>query len=86
MAMKIVVIPEVEDDISEALNAVEQGETVGVARHGHIIASLVPTRRCRRTQREIDEIIAEMDRVAAELSARWPAGVTVEEAIEDVRS
>ena len=84
--MKTLEIVELRDNINEVLSEVEQGETIAVANNGRIIARLVPARRRRRSQREIDEIIAEMDRVAAELGARWPAGVTVEEAINDVRS
>lgn len=84
--MKTLEIAELRDNINEVLSEVEQGETIAVANNGRIIARLVPARRRRRSQREIDEIIAEMDRVAAELGARWPAGVSVEEAINDVRS
>ncbi len=84
--MKMLVIPEVKDDISELLNAVEQGETVEVARNGRVIARLVPARRRRPSQRDIDEAIADMDRVAADLGSRWPAGVSVLDAIDDVRS
>jgi prevent-host-death family protein len=84
--MKTVEIVELRDNINEVLSEVEQGETVAVANNGRVIARLVPARRRRRSQREIDEIIAEMDRVADELSARWPAGVTALDAIDDVRS
>lgn len=64
---------------------VERGETVAVARNGRVVPHLVPAHR-RRSQREVDEIIAEIDRVADELSARWPGGVTAQDAIDDVRS
>jgi prevent-host-death family protein len=84
--MKTLEIVELRDNINEVLSEVEQGESIAVANNGRVIARLVPARKRRRSQREIDEIIAEMDRVAAELGARWPAGVTVEEAIHDVRS
>ena len=89
--MKRLEVAELKDNLGEVLAEVEQGEAVAVARNGRVVARLVPVRRVParrrlRTQREIDEIIAEMDRVAADLGSRWPKGVSVEDAINDVRS
>ena len=84
--MKTVEIVELRDNINEVLSEVAQGETVAVANNGRVIARLVPARRRRPSQREIDEAIEDMDRVAAELGSRWPARVSVLDAIDDVRS
>lgn len=78
-------VAELKENINEVLHEVEQGETVAVVRNGRVAARLVPVRRPKRSQAEIDEIIAEMDRVAVEIGAHWPAGVTALDA-HDVRS
>ncbi len=84
--MKTLEIVELRDNINEVLSEVEYGETIDVANNGRVIAHLVPVGRHRLSPREIEEVIAEIDRVADELSAHWPAGVAAQDAIDDVRS
>ena len=79
-------VAELKENINEVLHEVERGETVAVVRSGRVVARLVPVRRQQLSQREVEEVIAEIDRVADELSARWPAGVTALDAIDDVRN
>ena len=80
-------VRELKNSLSEVLREIrENGEPVEVTSHGQVVARLVPVDPPCLTQSEIDEIIADMDRVAAELGARWPKGVTVQDALDDVRS
>jgi prevent-host-death family protein len=83
--MRTLGIAELRDNISEILHEVEQGEIVEVTRDGQLVARLVPARGPGLSPSEIEEIIADMDRVAAELGAHWPAGVSARDAIDDVR-
>lgn len=84
--MRTLGVRELRDNISDILHQVEQkGEIIEITNHGRAIARLVPVARPQLAQSEIDEIIADMDRVAAELGARWPKDVTVLDAIDDVR-
>ena len=79
-------IRELKDTISEVLRQVEEeGEIVAITNHGRMVARLVPVHKPQLAQNEIEEIIADMDRVAAELGAQWPKDVTVLDAIDDVR-
>jgi uncharacterized protein (DUF433 family) len=49
------------------------------------IDHLVPLHGPQLSQVEIEEIIAEMDRVAVELGAHWPEGVSALDALHDAR-
>jgi|GraSoiStandDraft_16_1057320.scaffolds.fasta_scaffold7608477_1 prevent-host-death family protein len=84
--MRTLGIRELRNRISEVLREVEvEGEIVEVTNHGRVVARLVPAHRPQLAPIEIEEIIADMDKVAAELGARWPSGVTAQDAIDDVR-
>lgn len=78
--MRTLGIRKLKDNISEVLREVAGGGIVEVTNHGRVVARLVPAQRPHFAQSEIDEMIADMDRVAAELGARWPQGVTALEA------
>lgn len=84
--MRTVEIIELRKNLNEVVREVEQGETVDVARNGQVVAQLVPARPRKRPQRDIDEIIADIAQVAAEIGAQWPASVSAQDAIDDVRS
>jgi prevent-host-death family protein len=85
--MRTLGVRELRDNISEVLRNVEQeGEIIEVTNHGRVVARLVPVARPQLNSQELDELFAEMDRVAEALSAGWPEGVTAQDAIDDVRS
>jgi prevent-host-death family protein len=80
-------IREIKNNLSEILRELrESGESIEVTNHGQVVARLVPVSPPQLSQSEIDEIIADMDRVAAELGERWPKGVSVQDVLDDVRS
>ena len=85
--MRTLEVRELRDNLSAVLQAVEEaGEVVEVTNQGRVVARLVPAPRPQLGQPEIDELIADMDRVAAELGAHWPPGITALDALDDVRS
>jgi prevent-host-death family protein len=85
-AMRQLGIRELKNSISEVIRDIrESGEPVEVTYHGQVVLRLVPVQPPRLAQIEIEEIIADMDRVAAELGSRWPRGVTVQDALDDAR-
>lgn len=84
--MRTMGVRELRDSFSEVLRAVEEaGEIVEVTNHGRVVARLVPVQGPQLAQSEIAEIIADIDSLAAQLGARWPTGVTVQDALDDVR-
>ena len=85
--MRTLGIRELRDSLSEVLRQVaEDGEIVEITKHGRVVARVVPAARPQLTQEEISALIADMDQAAAELGAVWPAGVSAQDAIDDVRS
>jgi prevent-host-death family protein len=83
--VKSIGVRELKANISEILRDVEQGgEVVEVTRHGQIVARLVPARPVP-SDRDANAAWADLNTLAAEISARWPAGVSAADAIEDVR-
>ena len=84
--MRTLGIRALRDTMSEVLRAVEEeGEVIEVTNHGRVVARLVPVHRPQLAPEELDELIAAIDSVAAELGARWPGGVTAMDALDDVR-
>ncbi|HEX8599188.1 MAG TPA: type II toxin-antitoxin system prevent-host-death family antitoxin [Chloroflexia bacterium] len=84
--MKSVGVRELKANISELLQAVyATGETVEVTRHGQVIARLVPACQPQLTDRDANGAWTELNKLAAEISALWPDGVSAQDAVDDVR-
>ncbi len=83
--MKVIGVRELKSHLSETLDAVEAGEVIEVTNHGRSIARIVPIHR-KPTQEEIDDAIARVDQLAAEIGKYATPGVTVEQLINDIRS
>ena len=84
--MKKFEIHELAEHINEVLRIVEEGETIELTKRGEVIARLVPARRPQQpVKRDLRDFWAEMDRLAAEISAHWPADVSAVDAVRDVR-
>jgi len=68
--MRTLGVRELRDNISAVLRQVEEeGAIVEVTNHGRVVARLVPVQEPRLAQSEIEEIIADIDRVASDLGA-----------------
>jgi prevent-host-death family protein len=84
--MTTVGIRELKQHTSKILRRVrEQGETIDITYHGETIARLVPVHSAPPSSEELAAYWANLDELAAEVSAKWPAGVSAIDAVEDVR-
>jgi prevent-host-death family protein len=78
-------IQELRQKTSKILRLVqEKGEIIEITSHGKTIARLVPVNP-PFPQDETSEIWPNLDQLTAEISAKWPEGVSAVDAIRDVR-
>ena len=75
------------EHIDEVLRMVEEeGETIEITNHGEVIAHLAPATGpqslAKPTKRDV---WADLERLAAQISAHWPAEVSAVDAVRDVR-
>ena len=78
-------IRELKQQTSELVRLVrETGSEVQITYHGKVVALLIPVERGLSTNQP-GEPWAELDMLAAEIGARWPAGVSAAEAISEGR-
>ncbi|MBM3312045.1 MAG: type II toxin-antitoxin system prevent-host-death family antitoxin [Candidatus Aminicenantes bacterium] len=79
-------IRELKAHAGEILRRVrEWGEIVEITYHGRTVARIVPSRSAQRTVAESSPVWSDLDRLAAEIGARWPEGVTAVEAVKEGR-
>lgn len=77
-------IRELKQRASELIRLVrEQGSPVQVTYHGQVVAFIVPAES--PSPETSSRAWADLDALAAEIGARWPAGVTAVEAISNGR-
>jgi antitoxin (DNA-binding transcriptional repressor) of toxin-antitoxin stability system len=78
-------IHNLESQIREALRlARERGEMVDILEGGTVVARLMPIPNLP-AKRPDAEVWAAMDRLAEEISAYWPEGVSAVDAVREVR-
>ena len=83
--MQVIGVRELKQRASEILRAVEEtGEVVQITRHGQVIARIVPAPTAAVRARAV-EAWTQMDHLAEQISARWPAGVGAAEAVAEQR-
>ncbi len=84
--MRSIGVRELKENTSRVLRLVrDEGEEVEVTHHGRVVARIVPARRPRLSEDEIASVCTDLDRLAAEIGARWPAEVTATEAVSEGR-
>ena len=84
--MRSVGIRELKERTSAILRQVrEQGKEVEVTYHGQVIARLVPVTPSQSPAIDSAAIWSDLDRLSAEIGARWPADVTAAEAVSQER-
>lgn len=87
--MAIVGIRELKQRTSDILRRVrEDGEPIEVSYRGEVVARIVPVLRRRPTARARARARAawdDIDRIADEISARWPRGVSAVRAVRESR-
>ena len=84
--MRSVGIRELKEHTSQVLRRVrEDGEEIHVTYYGRVIARLIPVTQSRPVPTDLTAVWADLDRLAAEIGARWPADVTAAEAVSEGR-
>ena len=83
--MRTVGAKELRDHTSEILREVQKGQVIEITSRGATIARLIPAREPALTDEDIEAILEDLDNLAAEINARWPKGVSAQDAIDDVR-
>jgi len=84
--MLTVGVRELKQDTSKILKRVrEDGETIEITYHGEVVARLVPVTPPQPSDDEIAAVLADLETLSAEISAKWPEGVSALDAIHDVR-
>jgi antitoxin (DNA-binding transcriptional repressor) of toxin-antitoxin stability system len=86
-AMKTLDVSELIDNIDEVLRVVEEEvETFEITNHGEVIAHLVPVGMPQSTTEAAKrDVWTDLDRLAAEIGAHWPAEISAVDAVRDVR-
>lgn len=85
--MQTLGVRELKERISEVLRMVqEKGEIIEVTNRGEVVARLVPAHKAPTAEdMSDDEIWTDLERLSAEISAHWPAGVSAVDAVRDAR-
>ena len=84
--MKTLGVRELKLRMSEALRLIAKGETIEITKRGEVVAHLVPIRKAASSPEATDDDAwAELDRLSAEISAHWPAGLSAVDAVRDAR-
>ncbi|MCB8977081.1 MAG: type II toxin-antitoxin system prevent-host-death family antitoxin [Ardenticatenaceae bacterium] len=79
-------IRELKQQTSKLLRRVrENGEIIEITYHGESIARLVPVAQPETSDEDIAAVWADLDQLTAEISAKWPEGVSAVDAVKDVR-
>ncbi len=84
--MVTVGVRQLKQETSKILRRVrEEGQIIEITYHGEVIARLVPVAPPEPTGEEITAVWANLDQLTAEISAKWPEGVSAVDAIREVR-
>jgi prevent-host-death family protein len=79
-------VRELKQRTSEVLRRVrERQERVEVTVRGEVVAVLVPVGRRSATKRRTTNVWTDVDRLAREITARWPRGVSGAAAVSEGR-
>jgi prevent-host-death family protein len=84
--MATVGIRELKARTSEIMRRVsEAGETIEITQHGRVIARLVPAHAPNVDPEQLTAELDELDRIAADIGADWPEGISAVDAIAEDR-
>jgi prevent-host-death family protein len=84
--MRSVGVRELKQRTSEVLRKVRQRqERVEVTLRGEVVAILVPVGRHRARKSRGSAVWTDVDRLAREVTARWPRGIGAAEAVSEGR-
>ncbi len=85
-ARRSVGVRELRQHATEILRQVRvKGATVQITYRGQVIAQLIPVREAPPVTKAASAVWTDLDRLAAEIGARWPAHVGAVEAVREGR-
>lgn len=76
---------ELRQHLSEALRYVQAGGTIEITNRGEVIAFVIPARPQPGNEQRVRAAIADLDRLAAEISAISPKDVSAIDVVNDIR-
>mgnify|MGYP003621888259 FL=1 len=77
-------IRELKANTSEIVRRVrEQGEVIDITHHGEVVARLIPASSTTGKTDEIAALLAEMDRLAEEVTAEWTGTRSAVDAVRE---
>ncbi len=83
--MKEIGVRELKERTSDVIRSVrDERESFVITYRGRPVARLAPIRE-RTSNEEFEDIWAEMDKLAVEISKKWPKGVSAVEAVQEQR-
>jgi prevent-host-death family protein len=83
--LRTVPVRELKENTSTVLRRVREGEEVGITHRGELIARLVPPHPVDRVVSSEGGLFSDIDTLASEVSAAWPEGLSVTEAVRTGR-
>jgi prevent-host-death family protein len=84
--MEAVGIRELKQHTSDILRRVREGkETISITYRGKVVAQIVPVEDKEAMRAKALKVWAEIDELAKEITAHWPAGVSAVEAVKEQR-
>lgn len=84
--MLAVGVRELKRNASALLRRVrEKGEIIDITYRGVVVARLIPVREAALPPDDVAALMAEMDALAAEVSAKWIGSPSAVDAVHDVR-
>ncbi len=84
--MSVVTAKELKRQTGRILREVrEDGKEVVITYRGRPVARIVPTRSGETAEKVLESVWLDMDRLADEISRRWPEGVSAEDAVREQR-
>jgi len=84
--MKQIGVRQFKAQASEILRQVRlRGEIVEITYHGRTVARLVPAWPPRHAVAEENPVWSDLDRLATEIAAKWPEGLSAAEAVNEER-
>ena len=63
----------------------EEGETFEVTDQGEVVARIVPAQEPPEARPSLDEFLARWNRLAQDIGAHWPEGVSAVDAVREQR-
>lgn len=86
--MRSIGVRELQNHTSQVLREVtSERKPVNITRNGRVVARIVPVEESLSEEEleQFEQTWTDMDQLAAEISARWPAGVSAVDAVSTER-